>query len=120
MGDMLVNRKYIMFYLNNSKSMYINVIENNDTYFGYQCIPRSVDPRRSGFDIGLPTNKYSVTSYKNIFEHYFLFYKEIDNIDVREFKFLSHLSSRNINNNGLKPHVLSSLDLSSYISTFLE
>ena len=105
MKDMTVNKKYIMLYRNNNKSMYINVIENNENYFGYECLTKS--------------NKYSITSYKNIFEHYFIFYNEINNRDVRELKFLSHLSSRNPNK-GLKTNVLSSLDLSWYISTFLE
>ena len=107
MEDIFVNKKYIMFYLSNNKAMYINVIENNENYFGYECLTN--------------LNKYSITSYKNIFVHYFLFYKEINNRDVRELKFLSHLSSRNINvNKGLKTNILSSLDLSTYISTFLE
>ena len=107
MEDIFVNKKYIMFYISNNKSMYIKVIENDDNYFGYECLTNS--------------NWFSITSYKNIFEHYFLFYKEINNRDVRELKFLSHLSSRNINvSKGLKTNVLSSLDLASYISTFLE
>ena len=107
MDELIVSKKYIMLYRNNNKSMYINVIENNEDYFGYECLAKS------------NRNRSSIPSYKNIFEHYFLFYKEINNKDVRELKFLSHLSSRNINVN-VKTRVLSLLDLARYISSFLE
>jgi len=107
MEDMIVSKKYIMLYETNNKLMYINVIENNKHYFGYECLTNC--------------NRFSIPSYKNIFEQYFLFYKEINDRDVRELKFLSHLSSRNINiKQECKINVLSSLDLASYISTFLE
>jgi hypothetical protein len=107
MEDMIVSKKYIMLYHTNNKVMYINVIENNEDYFGYECLEKR--------------NRFSIPSYKNIFEQYFLFYKEINDRDVRELKFLSHLSSRNINvKKECKINVLSLLDLASYISTFLE
>jgi len=107
MEEMIVSKKYIMLYHNNNKIIYINLIENNEDYFGYECL----DNR----------NRFSIPTYKNIFEQYFLFYKEINNRDVRELKFLSHLSSRNINvKKEFKINVLLLLDLALYISTFLE
>ena len=116
MEELVVGKEYIMLYHSINKVLYINVVTNNEDYFGYECLE---SPKR-----------FSITSYKNIFEHYFLFYKEINNRDVRELKFLSHLSARNINvtnecilslGSGVFPktNVLSSLDLASYISTFL-
>jgi hypothetical protein len=90
--------KYIMLCHINNKVMYINVIENNEDYFEYEFLENR--------------NRFSIPSYKNIFEQYFLFYKEINNRDVRELKFLSHLSSRYINvKKEFKINVLSSLDL---------
>ena len=109
MDEMLVGKKYVMLYHRTNKLLYVNVIENNEDYFGYECLET---PKR---------NRFSIPSYKKIFEHYFLFYKEINNRDVRELKFLSHLSARNMNViTNYKINVLSSLDLVSYISTFLE
>ena len=109
MDEMMVGKKYVMLYHRTNKLLHINVIENNEDYFVYECIEK---PTR---------NRFSIPNYKNIFEHYFLFYKEINNRDVRELKFLSHLSARNMNvKTNYKINVLSSLDLVSYISTFLE
>ena len=109
MDEMMVGKKYVMLYHRTNKLLHINVIENNEDYFGYECIEKTT------------RNRFSIPNYKNIFEHYFRFYKEINNRDVRELKFLSHLSARNMNvNTNYKINVLSSLDLVSYISTFLE
>ena len=127
MKELIVSKKYIMLCYINNKVMYINVIENNEDYFGYEYLENR--------------NRFSIPSYKNIFEQYFFFYKEKNNRDVRELKFLSHLSSRNINvkkefkinvYNGVQENsevsalklrlisVLLSQDLALYISTFLE
>jgi hypothetical protein len=107
MEEMIVSKKYIMLCHTNNKVMYINLIDNNEDYFGYECQANR--------------NRFSIPSYKKIFEQYFHFYKEINNRDVRELKFLSHLSSRYLNiKKEFKINVLSSLDLALYISTFLE